>query len=151
MILNGTSKAAPLITGLISRLQGELNKELSIADVKLLLTSSSNYSSTKAWKSKKISFDELTSEYEYWRSNRSKNKTGFGIPKYHKMKSIFESGNIKRIRPSWTRQRIYNKKYWKAILLYWISEWKLEIFKSDFCLETQTIFFRVLKITHYRQ
>ncbi|ADR25000.1 S8 family serine peptidase [Mycoplasmopsis bovis] len=96
---NGTSKAAPLITGLISRLQGELNKELSIADVKLLLTSSSNYSSTKAWKSKKISFDELTSEYEYWRSNRSKNKTGFGIPKYHKMKSIFESGNIKRIRP----------------------------------------------------
>nr|WP_307918661.1 hypothetical protein [Mycoplasmopsis bovis] len=46
---NGTSKAAPLITGLISRLQGELNKELSIADVKLLLTSSSNYSSTKAW------------------------------------------------------------------------------------------------------
>nr|WP_308435522.1 S8/S53 family peptidase [Mycoplasmopsis bovis] len=148
---NGTSKAAPLITGLISRLQGELNKELSIADVKLLLTSSSNYSSTKAWKSKKISFDELTSEYEYWRSNRSKNKTGFGIPKYHKMKSIFESGNIKRIRPHESRQRIYNKKYWKAILLYWISEWKLEIFKSDFCLETQTIFFRVLKITHYRQ
>nr|WP_307921755.1 hypothetical protein [Mycoplasmopsis bovis] len=36
---SGTSKSAPIITGLISRLQGELNKELSIADVKLLLTS----------------------------------------------------------------------------------------------------------------
>ncbi len=113
---------------------------------KLLLTSSSNYSSTKAWKSKKISFDELTSEYEYWRSNRSKNKTGFGIPKYHKIEKYFwKFGNIKRIRPHELVQRIYNKKYWKAILLYWISEWKLEIFKSDFCLETQTNLFQSIE------
>nr|WP_307926131.1 hypothetical protein [Mycoplasmopsis bovis] len=33
----GTSKSAPMITGLISRLQSKLKKELSIADVKLLL------------------------------------------------------------------------------------------------------------------
>nr|WP_307937476.1 hypothetical protein [Mycoplasmopsis bovis] len=31
----GTSKSAPMITGLISRLQSKLKKELSIADVKL--------------------------------------------------------------------------------------------------------------------
>ncbi len=96
---NGTSKSAPLITGLISRLQGQLEKELSIADVKLLLASSANYSSTKASNSKDFDFDKMTYDYEYWRSNRSKNKTGFGIPKYLKMKSIFESGGIKRVRP----------------------------------------------------
>ncbi|TKA59120.1 hypothetical protein MBOVa_5470 [Mycoplasmopsis bovis 8790] len=96
---NGTSKSAPLITGLISRLQGQLEKELSIADVKLLLASSANYSSTKASNSDDFDFDKMTYNYEYWRSNRSKNKTGFGIPKYLKMKSIFEGGEIKRVRP----------------------------------------------------
>nr|WP_307927774.1 hypothetical protein [Mycoplasmopsis bovis] len=32
-------------------------------------------------------------------NNRAKNKTGFGIPKYFKMKDIWNSDKIKTIRP----------------------------------------------------
>nr|WP_307919432.1 hypothetical protein [Mycoplasmopsis bovis] len=41
----------------------------------------------------------MSSEYEHWRHNRAKNKTGFGIPKYFKMKDIWNSDKIKTIRP----------------------------------------------------
>ncbi|MCE6061848.1 hypothetical protein J8A71_02975 [Mycoplasmopsis agalactiae] len=92
----GTSKSAPLITGLISRLQHKLNRELSISEVKLLLTSSANYSKTNASKNTKFSFDELSSEHEYWRKNWSKNKTGFGVPKYFKMENIWKSQKIRK-------------------------------------------------------
>ncbi|WVV22500.1 S8 family serine peptidase [Mycoplasmopsis agalactiae] len=132
---NGTSKAAPLITGLVSRLQGELNKELSIAKVKLLLASSSNYSSTKATKLNEFGFDEMSSEYEYWRSNRSKNKTGFGIPKYFKMRSIQESEKIKITRPhelgknfitSKNVRQLYYKETFPVQWRYWTTTfvWK---------------------------
>ncbi|WHO14764.1 S8 family serine peptidase [Mycoplasmopsis bovis] len=106
----GTSKSAPMITGLISRLQSKLKKELSIADVKLLLAGSANYSSTKAYKHKDFNFDQLTSEYEHWRHNRAKNKTGFGIPKYFKMKDIWNSDKIKTIRPHELGKDFINKK-----------------------------------------
>ncbi|UUM25687.1 S8 family serine peptidase [Mycoplasmopsis agalactiae] len=96
---NGTSKSAPMITGIISRLQSKLQQELSIEDVKLMLASSATYSKTKASWYSSSSFDRITSPYEYWRWNNAKNKTGFGVPKYFKMKEIWDSKNIRRVRP----------------------------------------------------
>nr|WP_235129275.1 S8 family peptidase [Mycoplasmopsis bovis] len=58
---NGTSKPAPMITGIISRIQSKLQKELSIEDVKLMLVSSATYSKTKASGYSSSSFSEITS------------------------------------------------------------------------------------------
>nr|WP_318023629.1 S8 family serine peptidase [Mycoplasmopsis agalactiae] len=85
---NGTSKSAPMITGIISRLQSKLQQELSIEDVKLMLASSATYSKTKASWYSSSSFDRITSPDEYWRRNNAKNKTGFGIPKYFRWKKF---------------------------------------------------------------
>nr|WP_322959203.1 S8 family serine peptidase [Mycoplasmopsis canis]WQQ12598.1 S8 family serine peptidase [Mycoplasmopsis canis] len=96
----GTSMAAPLVTGMISLLQSQLNKDLTINEVKILLSASSNYSSTLA---KKYSFSEdfYDSNFkEYWRKNNSKNKTGFGIPKYFKMKKIMKEKSLKGLGTS---------------------------------------------------
>lgn len=56
-----------------------------------------NYLLIKVDKYKNFNFDELIFEYEYWRYNRVKNKIGFGIFKYFKMKDIWNSDKIKII------------------------------------------------------
>ncbi len=132
---NGTSKFAPMITGIISRIQSKLQQELSIEDVKLMLVSSATYSKTKASGYSSSSFSEITSTYEHWRRNHAKNKTGFGIPKYFKMKQIWDSGNIRRVRPhelgkdfidSASVLQIYDSKYINEKWKYWTSTfvWK---------------------------
>ncbi|WP_027121517.1 S8 family serine peptidase [Mycoplasma leonicaptivi] len=83
---NGTSKAAPMITGLISLLQNQIEKNLTISETKLLLAASSNYST-------KNPEENNNNNNEYWKQNRTKNKTGFGIPKFFKMKDIIKSEN----------------------------------------------------------
>ncbi|WP_044283845.1 S8 family serine peptidase [Mycoplasmopsis canis] len=87
---SGTSMAAPLVTGMISLLQSELKRELSLNEVKSILSSSSTYSSQKASNSY-YSQKHLNSKEEIWRRNHSKNKTGFGIPKYFRMKKIINN------------------------------------------------------------
>ncbi|TKA59129.1 hypothetical protein MBOVa_5590 [Mycoplasmopsis bovis 8790] len=132
---NGTSKSAPMITRIISRIQSKLQQELSIEDVKLMLVSSATYSKTKASGYNSSSFSEITSAHEHWRRNHSKNKTGFGIPKYFKMKQIWDSGNIRRVRPhelgknfidSASVLQIYDSKSITEKWKYWTSTfvWK---------------------------
>lgn len=93
---NGTSMAAPLVTGVISLLQSNLKRNLSLNEVKVLLASSSTYSKEKATKSAYSENHTNTTE-EIWRKNNSKNKTGFGIPKYFKMKKIMDKKLLKVI------------------------------------------------------
>ncbi len=89
---NGTSKAAPLITGLISLLQNQIKRNLTISETKLLLAASSNYAATKTDILKNSDSDlPSNTKNEYCKDNRTKNKTGFGIPKLFKMKKIIKS------------------------------------------------------------
>lgn len=88
--------AAPLVTGVISLLQSNLKRNLSLNEVKVLLASSSTYSKEKATKSAYSENHTNTTE-EIWRKNNSKNKTGFGIPKYFKMKKIMDKKLLKVI------------------------------------------------------
>ncbi|WP_029608559.1 S8 family serine peptidase [Mycoplasma simbae] len=90
----GTSKAAPMITGLISLLQHELQKNLSLAETKLILASSSTYSS-KTDEIKITNSYYLTSPNEFLMKNLAKSKTGYGIPKFFKMLKIAKSNNLK--------------------------------------------------------
>lgn len=62
-----------------------------ILEVKLLLISLVNYLKINVFKNIKFFFDELFLEYEYWRKNWLKNKIGFGVFKYFKMKNIWKS------------------------------------------------------------
>nr|WP_307929028.1 hypothetical protein [Mycoplasmopsis bovis] len=84
-----------------------------------MLAGSANYSSTKVDKYKDFNFDELSSEYEHWRLNRAKNKTGFGIPKYFKMKNFWNSDKIKTIRPHELGTGFISKKTESQVLCWY--------------------------------
>lgn len=85
---NGTSKAAPLVTGMLSLLQYKLKKDLSIAEAKTILASSSIYSPIKALNFEAFYGHNNALKFEYWRKNKSKSKTGYGVPKFEKMFDI---------------------------------------------------------------
>ncbi|WP_029608796.1 S8 family serine peptidase [Mycoplasma simbae] len=91
---DGTSKAAPMITGLLSLLQHNLNRNLSIAEAKLLLMSSSTYSTKTKNVPNPNSIEYLLNSDELFNDNMSKSKTGFGIPKYFKMHKIFSNDQV---------------------------------------------------------
>ncbi|BAW18378.1 peptidase [Mycoplasmopsis bovigenitalium] len=94
---SGTSKSAPLITGLLSLLQNKLNREISLAEAKLLLSASSTYASKKP--DPLITTDlEYKEKTEFFRKNRAKNKSGYGIPKFFKMLDIAQKNKIKKIQ-----------------------------------------------------
>ncbi|MGZ9797105.1 S8 family serine peptidase [Mycoplasma sp. 4013] len=101
MNFNGTSKSAPMITGLISLLQHKLQRELSLNETKLLLISSSNYASTNTAKlgnlDVALNYRSKIFPSEIWRINRQKNKTGFGIPKFFKMFKIYNENKIEKL------------------------------------------------------
>ncbi|MFV8418716.1 S8 family serine peptidase [Mycoplasma sp. Sp33II] len=92
---NGTSMAAPMITGLISLLQTEYHKNFSISEIKTLLSASSTYANTHATILKGV---DSNTRVENWRENRSKSKTGFGIPKYFKIKKFLDNNELKHFK-----------------------------------------------------
>ncbi|VEU60449.1 Subtilase family [Mycoplasmopsis bovigenitalium] len=85
---DGTSKAAPLVTGMLSLLQYKLKRNLSIAEAKTILASSSIYSPIKALNFELFFGHNKSLWLEYWRKNKSKSKTGYGVPKFEKMYDI---------------------------------------------------------------
>ncbi|EIE42367.1 hypothetical protein MCANUFG4_00588 [Mycoplasmopsis canis UFG4] len=97
---SGTSMAAPLVTGMNELLKSKLKRELSLNEVKSILSSSSTYSSQKASNSY-YSQKHLNSKEEIWRRNHYKNKTGFGIPKYFKMKKIINNNLLTTLSNEW--------------------------------------------------
>ncbi|MFV8473563.1 S8 family serine peptidase [Mycoplasma sp. 31_09] len=90
----GTSMSAPMISGLLSLIQTKFQKKLSLTEAKLLLSSSSNYSSTTIEKIYTSDFDYDVNK-EFWKENHSKNKTGFGIPKYFIIKKLLFDSKVK--------------------------------------------------------
>nr|WP_307926902.1 hypothetical protein [Mycoplasmopsis bovis] len=70
----------------------------------------------------------MSSEYEHWRHNRAKNKTGFGIPKYFKMKDIWNSDKIKTIRPHELGTGFISKKTESQVYMPIQHQGKLESF-----------------------
>ncbi|MFV8474762.1 S8 family serine peptidase [Mycoplasma sp. Z631] len=90
---SGTSMSAPMITGLLSLIQTKFQKKLSLTEAKLLLAASSNYANTTI---EKIYTSDLDYDInkEFWKENHSKNKTGFGIPKYFIIKKLLFGNKI---------------------------------------------------------
>lgn len=95
---SGTSKAAPLVTGMLSLLQNKLKRNLSIAEAKTLLSAESIYSSVKIEKHPYYHKNLTVEDYEIWRQNKSKSKTGFGIPDLYYMNLGAKRGKLRNIR-----------------------------------------------------
>ncbi|WP_416754298.1 S8 family serine peptidase [Mycoplasma sp. 654] len=91
---NGTSMAAPMLTGTLSLLQSTTKHKLSLSDALLLVTGSGNYAATTIENSYTDDFD-FNVEKEFWKKNHAKNKTGFGIPKYFNMYKMISGDKIK--------------------------------------------------------
>ncbi|SJZ62129.1 S8 family serine peptidase [Mycoplasmopsis verecunda] len=87
---SGTSMSSPMIAGLLSLFQTKYKVILTPEEARLLLVNSSNYASTSI---EKVYIRELDYEInkEFWKANHSKNKTGYGIPKFFKMKEIYDA------------------------------------------------------------
>ncbi|SJZ58904.1 S8 family serine peptidase [Mycoplasmopsis verecunda] len=93
---DGTSMAAPMITGLISLLHTQFQRNFSVSEIKNLLVSSSTYANTDTIK---YSWHHYPYDYQdVWRKNRSKSKTGFGIPKYFKMVQLVKDNKLKQFK-----------------------------------------------------
>ncbi|WAM08855.1 S8 family serine peptidase [Mycoplasmopsis cynos] len=85
----GTSMSAPMITGILSLMQNKIKRELTLNEAKILLASSAIYSSTTT--SKHINFKPeyiIENTSEFWKNNKTKSKTGYGIPKFFEMKKF---------------------------------------------------------------
>nr|WP_307921464.1 hypothetical protein [Mycoplasmopsis bovis] len=78
----------------------------------------------------------MSSEYEHWSNNRAKNKTGFGIPKYFKMKDIWNSDKIKTIRPHELGTGFISKKLKVKFICRYSIQGQLRVFKSTFVWHT---------------
>ncbi|WLP85393.1 S8 family serine peptidase [Mycoplasma seminis] len=109
----GTSMAAPMIAGLLSLYQTKTQQKLSISDAMLLLSTSGNYAATTIEKFYSYDFDFNVNK-EFWRYNHSKNKTGFGIPKYFNMLKINNQELIKPLFSDKVSSHIEFKdnRYW---------------------------------------
>nr|WP_307924688.1 hypothetical protein [Mycoplasmopsis bovis] len=83
----------------------------------------------------------FTSEYEHWRHNRAKNKTGFGIPKYFKMKDIWNSDKIKTIRPHELGKDFINKKTESQVYADTSSPRPMKALRFNFCLTARKLSF----------
>ncbi|MFV8474487.1 S8 family serine peptidase [Mycoplasma sp. Z631] len=95
----GTSMSAPMMTGVLSLLQTSLNEKLTLSDALLFSTSSGNYAATTIEKAYYSDLD-FNINKEFWKSNHSKNKTGFGIPKYFNMLKMIHDEKIKTVNLS---------------------------------------------------
>ncbi|WP_426461365.1 S8 family serine peptidase [Mycoplasma hafezii] len=93
---NGTSMAAPMVSGLLSLFQTEFKHELTINEAKALLVASATYGNTKVVHNK-IDDLENSNNIEWWKNNHAKSKTGYGIPKYFKMRKIYNNTDGYRI------------------------------------------------------
>ncbi|MHA3825759.1 S8 family serine peptidase [Mycoplasma sp. BRA285] len=88
----GTSMAAPMITGLISLLQTKNQRIFNLSEIKTLLAASSTYADTYTTI---FNLDSMKPKWETWKANRSKSKTGYGIPKYFKMQKFLDNNMLK--------------------------------------------------------
>ncbi|WLP85373.1 S8 family serine peptidase [Mycoplasma seminis] len=106
---NGTSMAAPIITGMLSLLQTQNNKLFNVSEAKTLLVASATYANTYTENTK---YDDIKVKNEFWKNNRSKSKSGFGIPKYFKMQKFISNNMLKTFTPEeFNSSRGFNNVY----------------------------------------